>query len=83
MSEFFAGGAFVASLGVAVYFLRFYRRSGDRLFAVFALAFLVFALNRALLQILDDERATWVYLVRLAAFVAILYAIVDKNTRAP
>lgn len=83
MSEFLAGGAFVASLGVALYFLRFYRRTGDRLFAVFSLAFLVFALNRALLQIVDDETATWVYLVRLAAFVAILYAIVDKNTRAP
>jgi len=83
MSEFLAGGAFIASLGVALYFLRFYRRTGDRLFAVFALAFLVFALNRALLQIVDDEAATWVYLVRLAAFVAILYAIVDKNTRSP
>lgn len=83
MSEFLAGGAFVASLGVALYFLRFYRRTGDRLFAVFALAFLVFALNRALLQIVSDETATWVYLVRLAAFVAILYAIVDKNTRSP
>lgn len=82
MSEFFAGGAMVASLGVALYFLRFYRRTGDRLFAVFALAFLVFAVSRALLEVVDDATATWVFLLRLATFVAILYAIVDKNTRS-
>jgi hypothetical protein len=83
MSAFFAGGAFVASLGVALYFLRFFRRTGDRLFAVFALAFLVFAVNRALLEIVDESTAVWVYLLRLATFVAILYAIVDKNLRSP
>ena len=82
MSEFFAGGAMVASLGVALYFLRFYRRTGDRLFAVFAVAFVVFAVNRALLEIVDDETATWVYLLRLATFLAILYAIADKNIRS-
>jgi prolipoprotein diacylglyceryltransferase len=83
VTEFLSGGAFIASLGCSLYFLRFYRRTGDRLFAVFALAFLVFALNRVLLETVNDETATWVYLVRLAAFVAILSAIVDKNTRSP
>jgi hypothetical protein len=43
----------------------------------------VFALNRLTLVLLDEgsESTTYVYLVRLAAFVLILLAIVDRNRR--
>ena len=68
--------------GVAgLFFLRFWRDTHDRLFSIFALAFWVLALNRfAFLFISEEsETRTLVYLVRLAAFILILIAIIDKN----
>jgi membrane protein CcdC involved in cytochrome C biogenesis len=82
-NAFISGATFVASAGIALFFLRFWRQSSDRLFAIFALAFAVFAVNRLVLVIMgdDDENTTYVYLVRLAAFVLILVAIFDRNRR--
>lgn len=81
MSDFLQGATMLASLGVALYFLRYWRSSGDRLFLAFALAFGVFAVNRVLLSTLaeNSEARTYVYLVRALAFVLIAAAVVDKN----
>jgi hypothetical protein len=80
----FLNGAIAMGFAVAaLFFLRFRRDTGDRLFAFFALAFLVFAAERvALLYVGPDEaaRAT-VYLARLAAFSLIILGILDKNRR--
>jgi hypothetical protein len=72
-----AFGCCVAALA----FLRFWTETRDRLFAIFAAAFLVFAVNRVVLTILseDDEGRTIVYLVRFLAFALIAFAILDKN----
>ena len=84
MIEFISGASVLASLAVSLFFFRFWRASRDRLFGIFALAFAIFAVNRLILSILDetDEGRTYVYLVRLAAFVLILLAIIDKNRSA-
>ena len=81
MSDFLDGATMLASLGVALFFLKYWRSTGDRLFAVFAAAFTVFAVNRVLLVALDEtsEYRTGVYLLRAAAFTLIALAIVDKN----
>lgn len=81
MSNFLDGATMLASLGVALFFLKYWRSTGDRLFAVFAAAFAVFAMNRVLLVALDEtsEYRTWVYLLRAATFVLIALAILDKN----
>lgn len=76
---FIAGATAALSAVAAVYFGRFWRLSGDRFFAFFALAFALFAANRIALRAVDQEHAAWVYVFRLAAFVLILVAIVDKN----
>lgn len=83
MSEFIQGATMLASLAVAVFFLRFWRQTGDRLFAVFAGSFAVFAVNRLLLVVLEEESEghTLVYLLRAAAFLMIAAAVVDKNLR--
>ncbi|KFE71084.1 DUF5985 family protein [Hyalangium minutum] len=76
-----SGGLVMACVACAVFFLRFWKSSRDRLFAFFALAFGVMALNwlsLALLQV-DDERRHYLYVVRLVSFLLILYAIWDKN----
>ena len=83
MSEFVQGATMLASIGVAVFFLRFWRDTGDRLFAVFSGAFAVFAVNRLLLVLLDEESEarTWVYALRAATFLMIAAAVLDKNVR--
>jgi peptidoglycan/LPS O-acetylase OafA/YrhL len=75
------GALVMACLACALFFLRFWRASRDRLFAFFALAFSTMALNWMALTLLqvDDERRHYVYLLRLFSFLIILYAIWDKN----
>lgn len=76
------GGALVlACLACAVFFLRFWRSSRDRLFAFFALAFTAMSVNWLALTLLkvDDERRYYVYVLRLISFLIILYAVWDKN----
>jgi hypothetical protein len=79
--EFLAGASALASAAIALFFLRFWREHGDRLFLIFAFAFALFALNHVLLSVLGDESdaRTIVYLARAVAFGLIAAAIVDKN----
>ena len=73
-------GAIAAGYAVAgVFFLRFWRETRDRLFALFALAFFVLAANRVVGGMLPEPYRDPVYWVRFAAFAVILVAIVDKN----
>ncbi|HEY2323663.1 MAG TPA: DUF5985 family protein [Thermoanaerobaculia bacterium] len=73
----------VLTLGYAVaalYFLRFWRESRDPLFGWFAAAFALLACQRLILVTMRENDI--LYVVRLAAFVMILVAIVQKN-RSP
>ena len=68
-------GALVMASGVAgLFFLRFWRRTGDRLFAIFAAAFWLLGLNWLLLAFTDpaaETRRVVLYTIRLLAFVLI------------
>jgi Family of unknown function (DUF5985) len=81
MEEFLSGASAVAAAAIALFFLRFWRETGDRFFALFAIAFAVFAINRTVLAALEDETEarTIVYVARALAFGVIIVAIVDKN----
>lgn len=73
-----------AALIAALFFLRFWRRSGDKLFLYFSIAFLLMAGNALaplLLRSLNDQEPA-VYLLRLAAFAVIIFAIWRKNRKA-
>jgi len=75
-------GAIIMGYGVCgVFFLRFWRATRDRLFAVFSAAFWVLGVQRLLLAIIEPipEWRTGLYSLRLLAFLLILGAIVDKN----
>ena len=80
----FVLGAVVMACGVAgLFFLRFYRKTRDRLFAIFAIAFWVLGLNwLALAFTAQDEIRTALYVVRLLAFLMILFGILMKNRTA-
>ena len=72
------------SLVCGLFFLRYWRSSGDRFFSFFAIAFWALGANWALLVGRDpaDEYAPYFYLLRLVAFLLILTGIVDKNRRS-
>lgn len=84
MTDFLLGFTSMGCLVACAFFARYHRTTGDRFFALFALAFLAFAVNRFVLALLDEESEarTAVYAVRLLAFLLILAAILDKNRGA-
>ncbi|MES2176873.1 MAG: DUF5985 family protein [Gemmatimonadota bacterium] len=78
----FISGMLAAGYAVAaLYFLKFWRRSGDRLFAFFAASFVLLLLQRIALALATDMIGDnmWYYVIRLTAFALIIVAIVDKN----
>jgi hypothetical protein len=79
--DFLAGAVTLGFFVAAGFFLRFWRRTHDRLFLAFAAAFALLALNQALAAFLgaSDERTPYTYVLRVLGFVLILLAIVDKN----
>ena len=66
-----------------LFFLRFSSQTKDRLFTFFAAAFWLLALQRALLTLLPltNTGVTILYGVRAAAFILIIWAIVDRNRK--
>jgi hypothetical protein len=66
---------------VAIFFLRFWQQSRDRLFMRFAAAFFVLAISYALLGTIPvaTEWRVYVFVGRLLAFCLILFAIFEKN----
>lgn len=80
---FLLGVIVIGSLAAALFFLKFWRRTGDLLFLAFAASFLIEGLNRTRLLFMDHpgEGSAGIYLVRLLAYVIILAAILYKNRR--
>jgi len=83
MIDFIAGALAMGYIAAGIFFLRFWRDTRDRLFAMFGAAFFILALHRIGLEFSNDapERTTAWYFVRLLAFLLIIVAIVDKNRK--
>ena len=81
MNQLLLGAIAMACLAVGLFFLRFWRSTGDRFFLFFATAFGVEGVNRVLLGLYQgsDEHEPILYLIRLLSFLLILIAILDKN----
>lgn len=81
MADFISGAIMMASFTVGLFFLRFWRKTRDRFFAIFAFAFFLLAVERLTLVLVEvvDEVRSFFYIIRLFAFIFILLAIVDKN----
>ena len=85
ITQFLLGGVVMGCLVGGLFFLRFWRKTKDRLFMIFALAFWILGLNWMLLAMTspeDEARRALFYILRLVAFILIIYAIVDKNRAA-
>jgi len=76
----------MASVVAALFFLRFWRVTRERLFAFFSLAFAGLAATWLGLAIInhpaDEAQQEYAYIVRLVAFVILLIGIIDKNRRS-
>lgn len=84
MYHFLSGGIMVACLTAGFFFYRFKKKTNDPLFSMFAFAFWILALERVVLEFIGtaQEPKPEIYLIRLSAFLLILFAIVRKNRNA-
>jgi hypothetical protein len=76
-----AGASLMGYAVAGLFFLRFWKDTGDRFFAIFAASFLMLGLQRLLVSLTpqDSEHLPYLYVLRLLAYVFILIAIFDKN----
>ena len=83
LEDFLSGAVTLGFVVSGLFFLRFWKRTGDGLFLAFAFAFWLLGLNQALIALIDipvEERSS-LYLLRLAAFGLIIASIWKKNRR--
>lgn len=82
--DFLAGAVTLGYFVAGIFFFSFWRKSSDRLFAAFGIAFILLALNQIMATYLEagDERTIYAYPLRVLGFFLILGAIVEKNFRA-
>ena len=83
MINFLTGAVAMGYAVSALFFLRFWSQSRDRLFLFFSSAFILLAVNAVARTLLrdSDELKLFPYIVRLFAFSIILIGIIDKNIR--
>jgi hypothetical protein len=81
VSHLISGAILMGYLVAGLFFLRFWRDTRDRLFLIFAVAFVILGAQRLALILTREmlETQTGLYVVRLFAFLLILGAIIDKN----
>ena len=81
---FLSGGIVVEFCTIALFFFRYFRKTGDSLFLKFSAAFLLLGLERIIGFFYgpNGELLPYVYLFRLAAFSTIIAAIILKNVGA-
>jgi uncharacterized membrane protein len=79
--NFYSGIMLMGCLAAGFFFLKFWRRTYDRLFYYFSISFFILAFERLVLAQLgiQNEISPLIYLIRLSAFLLIIFAIINKN----
>jgi hypothetical protein len=82
-NQFLNGAIFFGFLISAHFFFRFWSQTRDRLFLMFAISFLLLAVERTVASFVpvQAEHQFYVYGIRLVAFILLICAILDKNRR--
>jgi hypothetical protein len=75
------GAIAMACFTISLFFVRFWLTTRDRFFLYFSVSFAIEGCIRVMLVLLElpTEKEPLIYLMRLLAFILILYAIIDKN----
>lgn len=81
MNTFMWGAIAMACWAIGVFFVHFWRTTGDRLLLLFGAAFWMLGLHWVALAVIGaaDETRHYFYVIRLFAFLLILGGIIDKN----
>jgi hypothetical protein len=84
MAEILIGAIVMASFVIGLFFLRFWKNTGDRFFLFFSMSFWIDGINRALVVMLVswDQSSTQYYLFRILAYMLIVAGILYKNRRS-
>src|SRR3569623_1317914 len=83
MNLMLIGAILMASLVIGLFFLRFWKSTGDRFFLYFALSFWIEGVNNLLLLAPgdDEESNPAYYMLRILAYGLIAIAILRKNRK--
>lgn len=79
--DFLSGAISLGFFVAAMFFMRFWYRTRDRLFVAFGIAFALLGVGQAV-QVFNDiaqEEESYIYLIRLVAFSTIIVAVIRKN----
>jgi hypothetical protein len=81
MNSFLQGMLVAFSATLSLLFLKFWRASGDRLFAFFSAAFAVLGIDWLTHAVLNPrhESQHYLFLIRLVAFLLIIAGIISKS----
>lgn len=71
----------MACVVIALFFLQFWRKTADRLFLIFAVAFALMCVTRIVSAGLGEAHlhSGSAYIIRFVAYLMIVAAIIDKN----
>jgi hypothetical protein len=82
LNAFLNGVIAMGHATAGLFFMRFWKKTGDRLFVLFGIAFMLLGLVRLFfLSPTEPYQEHYAYWLRLFAYLIILAAIVDKNWR--
>jgi uncharacterized protein DUF5985 len=78
---FLWGASTLGSWVIALFFLKYWKRTRDRLFLFFSAAFWILSVNWIGLAVVNpsQESRHWIFVVRVIAFACILAGILAKN----
>lgn len=81
MYQIISGGIMALSWVLAFMFFLYWKKTHDRLFMAFALSFGLMGIERLILGLYSrpNEAEPSFYILRLSAYLLIVFAILDKN----
>lgn len=84
LNQVLSGMVIMGYLVATVFFLKFWRSTRESLFRIFAAAFLLLAIQRIALALTTEtvEDVTYLFVIRLIAYLLIAVAIIVKNRSA-
>lgn len=84
MIYFLYGGVAIASFVIGLLFFKYFRKTGDQLLMQFGIAFWLLGAERIFLTITpqESESRSFVFLLRLSAFLLIIVGIMWKNRKS-
>lgn len=82
-TTFFSGMSLAVFAAAGLFFTKFWKKTREPFFLVFGFACWMLSIERIPLLIygVDAEAHSWVYLIRLSAFILIMIAVVRANRR--